>query len=177
MKNYNRRNFMTKASGLLVGTGVLSAWDASAKNHIQEIGRQKAHRSADALASDEDYWQEVRRAFRVNPDFINLENGYYSLMAEPVATAQVNDLAMINANHSFYMRRQHKKDRARIREQVAELAGCLPEELMLCRNTTEALDTVIMGLTMQPGDEAIMTEQDYGTCCSVLPCGPDASAR
>ena len=48
--------------------------------------------------------------FRVNPDFINLENGYYSLMAEPVTTAQVEDLRMINAHHSFYMRRQHKED-------------------------------------------------------------------
>ncbi|MGB3852444.1 MAG: aminotransferase class V-fold PLP-dependent enzyme [Tunicatimonas sp.] len=167
MKNYNRRNFMTKASGALAGTSVLSAWDASALSLVQRVSRQKAPVPADALASDEDYWQEVRRAFRVNPDFINLENGYYSLMAEPVTTAQIDDLAMINANHSFYMRRQHKEDRARIREQVAKLAGCSPEELMLCRNTTEALDTVIMGLTMKPGDEAIMTEQDYG---SMLQC-------
>ena len=167
MKNYNRRNFMTKASGALAGTSVLSAWDASALSLVQRVSRQKAPVPADALASDEDYWQEVRRAFRVNPDFINLENGYYSLMAEPVTTAQIDDLAMINANHSFYMRRQHKEDRARIREQVAKLAGCSPEELMLCRNTTEALDTVIMGLTMQPGDEAVMTEQDYG---SMLQC-------
>lgn len=158
---------MTKASGALAGTSVLSAWDASALSLVQRVSRQKAPVPADALASDEDYWQEVRRAFRVNPDFINLENGYYSLMAEPVTTAQIDDLAMINANHSFYMRRQHKEDRARIREQVAKLAGCSPEELMLCRNTTEALDTVIMGLTMKPGDEAIMTEQDYG---SMLQC-------
>ncbi len=158
---------MTKASGALAGTSVLSAWDASALSLVQRVSRQKAPVPADALASDEDYWQEVRRAFRVNPDFINLENGYYSLMAEPVTTAQIDDLAMINANHSFYMRRQHKEDRARIREQVAKLAGCSPEELMLCRNTTEALDTVIMGLTMQPGDEAVMTEQDYG---SMLQC-------
>ena len=167
MKNYNRRNFMAKASGMLAGTGVISSWDASAISLVQDVSRQKTQVPAGTLASHEDYWREVRRAFRVNPDFINLENGYYSLMAEPVTTAQVEDLAMINANHSFYMRRQHKEDRARIREQVAELAGCSPEELMLCRNTTEALDTIIMGLTMQPGDEAIMTEQDYG---SMLQC-------
>ena len=167
MKNYNRRNFMIKATGMLVGTGVFSALDAKAMDLIQKISRQKAHRSADALAGDEDYWQEVRRAFQVNPDFTNLENGYYSLMAEPVMTGQTEDLKMINANHSFYMRRQHKEDRARITNQVAELAGCSPEELILCRNTTEALDTVIMGLTMRPGDEAIMTEQDYG---SMLQC-------
>ena len=88
-------------------------------------------------------------------------------MAEPVTAAQVESLQMINANHSFYMRRQRKEDQKRILHRVAELAGCSPDELIICRNTTEALDTVIMGLMMQPGDEAIMTEQDY---YSMLQC-------
>ncbi|MGB3586444.1 MAG: aminotransferase class V-fold PLP-dependent enzyme [Tunicatimonas sp.] len=167
MKNHTRRNFLNKASGLLAGTGVLSALAPSAVARIQDFSEQKGQLSAETLASDESYWQEVQKAFSVNPDFVNLENGYYSLMAEPVTTAQVDDLRMINANHSFYMRRQHKEDRAIVKEQVAKLAGCSPEELILCRNTTEALDTVIMGLTMQPGDEAIMTEQDY---YSMLQC-------
>ena len=167
MKNYTRRNFMTKASGIMAGIGAFSALDTTAMAHIRDISQQKKHRSAEALARDEDYWQEVRQAFRVNPDFINLENGYYSLMAEPVTAAQVESLRMINANHSFYMRRQHKEDRKRILNQIAELAGCSPKELLLCRNTTEALDTIIMGLKMQSGDEAIMTEQDY---YSMLQC-------
>ncbi len=44
---------------------------------------------------------------------------------------------------------------------MAALTGCSPEELILCRNTTEALDTIIMGLDLAPGDEVIMTNQDY----------------
>ena len=167
MRDYTRRNFMTKASRILAGTSALSALAPAAMARIQAISRQKEHQSAEAVARDEDYWQEIRQAFRVNPDFINLENGYYSLMAEPVTAAQADSLKMINANHSYYMRRQHQEDRERIMDQVAELAGCSPEELILCRNTTEALDTIIMGLMMQPGDEAIMTEQDYG---SMLQC-------
>ncbi len=158
---------MSKTSGMLAGMGIFSALDAKAMNLIKDASGRKAHLSADSLASDENYWREIQQAFRVNPDFINLENGFYSLMAEPVTAAQTESLKMINANHSFYMRRQYHEDRERILNQVAQLAGCSPEELILCRNTTEALDTVIMGLKMQPGDEALMTEQDYD---SMLQC-------
>ena len=33
---------------------------------------------------------------------------------------------------------------------IAELAGVPPEEMALCRNTTEALNTVILGLDTRP---------------------------
>jgi selenocysteine lyase/cysteine desulfurase len=42
------------------------------------------------------------------------------------------------------------------------MAGCSPEELIITRNTTESLDTVISGFDWKPGDEAIMAAQDYG---------------
>ena len=95
MKNHTRRNFFNKVSGLLAGTGVLSALAPSAVARIRDFSEQKGQLSAETLASDESYWQEVQKAFSVNPDFVNLENGYYSLMAEPVTTAQVDDLRMI----------------------------------------------------------------------------------
>jgi selenocysteine lyase/cysteine desulfurase len=42
------------------------------------------------------------------------------------------------------------------------MAGCAPEELIITRNTTESLDTVIAGHDWKQGDEAIMAAQDYG---------------
>jgi selenocysteine lyase/cysteine desulfurase len=45
---------------------------------------------------------------------------------------------------------------------LAAIAGCSPEELIITRNTTESLDTIIGGIHWQTGDEAIMAEQDYG---------------
>ncbi|SDM70338.1 Selenocysteine lyase/Cysteine desulfurase [Catalinimonas alkaloidigena] len=158
---------MKKAGGLSAGLMVGSLLPTSVLPRLREARRQRAHLSATALARDETYWNEIRQAYRVAPDFINLENGYYSLVAEPVLRAQEEDLRRINAHHSFYMRRDFKEDRARLVEQVATLAGCAPEELSLCRNTTEALDTVIMGLQLAPGDEALLTSQDY---YSMLQC-------
>src|SRR5260370_42268843 len=48
------------------------------------------------------------------------------------------------------------------RGKLAVLAGCAPDELIITRNTTESLDTVIAGFDWKPGDEAVMAEQDYG---------------
>jgi selenocysteine lyase/cysteine desulfurase len=48
-----------------------------------------------------------------------------------------------------------------LRHKLAALAGCDPEEVAINRNSTEALNTVIYGLDLKPGDEVIGTKQDY----------------
>jgi selenocysteine lyase/cysteine desulfurase len=53
------------------------------------------------------------------------------------------------------------KGREPLREKLAQLAGCDPEEIAINRNATEALNTVIYGLPLKKGDEVIGTRQDY----------------
>jgi selenocysteine lyase/cysteine desulfurase len=47
-------------------------------------------------------------------------------------------------------------------EKLGTLLGCDGDELVITRNTTESLDTIIAGFPWKAGDEAIMAEQDYG---------------
>jgi len=162
-----RRKFIKNSTKALSGLAALPFLDAWSMPSSQNALKTQPAVPPKILARDESYWDEIRKMFRVAPEFVNLENGYYSLTAEPVTDAGVDYLKTVNANHSFYLRREYKEDRVRLLNEVAELAGCSPEELILCRNTTEALDTVIMGLDLKPGDEVIMTDQDY---YSVLQC-------
>jgi selenocysteine lyase/cysteine desulfurase len=60
------------------------------------------------------------------------------------------------------MRTVMTADKARVQARLAVLAGCGPEELIITRNTTESLDTVIAGFDWKPGDEAVMASHDYG---------------
>ena len=46
---------------------------------------------------------------------------------------------------------------------LARFAGCSDEEILLTRNTTESLNIVIMGLKLQPGDEALWGTYEYGS--------------
>ena len=49
-----------------------------------------------------------------------------------------------------------------IRRRMAAEFGCGEDELALTRGASESLQIVQMGLDLEPGDEVITTEQDYG---------------
>ena len=114
------------------------------------------------LAQDEAFWAAIRAKYRLVPDYINLENGYYSMQAQPVLDAFVDHVRSVNYQGSRYMRTVQVPDKLRVRTRLAGLAGCSPDELIVTRNTTESLDTVIAGIDWKPGDEAVMSAQDYG---------------
>ena len=114
------------------------------------------------LAQDEAFWATIRGKYKLTPEYINLENGYYSMQAEPVLEAFIGHVRSINVQASRYMRTRQPDDKLRVRTRLAKMAGVSPEELIITRNTTESLDTVISGYDWKPGDEAVMAAQDYG---------------
>src|SRR5688572_23499772 len=113
------------------------------------------------LAQEEDFWAAVRGKYRLKPDYINLESGYYSMQATPVLEAFIVTVREINYQGSHYMRTTLVPDKAAVRDKLAALAGCSPAELCITRNTTESIDTVVAGHDWKAGDEAVMAEQDY----------------
>ena len=114
------------------------------------------------LAADEPFWAELRGRFKLTPDYINLENGYYCFQPEEVLEAFIRNVRSVNVEASHYMRTRQFDDKLRVRTKLAAMAGVSPEELIITRNTTESLDTVIAGFDWKPGDEAVMANQDYG---------------
>lgn len=115
-----------------------------------------------ALAADEPFWADMRAKFKLTPDYINLENGYYCFQPQEVLEQFIGNVRAINVEASHYMRTRQVDDDLRTRTALAALAGCPVEELIVTRNTTESLDTIIGGFDWKPGDEAVMANQDYG---------------
>jgi selenocysteine lyase/cysteine desulfurase len=114
------------------------------------------------LAQEEQFWAGMRAKFKLTPDYINLENGYYCFQPEEVLNAFVGHVKQVNVEGSRYMRTKRVDDKLRVRTRLAALGGCSPAELIITRNTTESLDTVIAGFDWKAGDEAVMSNQDYG---------------
>lgn len=114
------------------------------------------------LASDEPFWADMRAKFKLTPAYINLENGYYCFQPEEVLAKFIGNVREINVEASHYMRTRQVDDDLRTRTALAALAGCPVEELIVTRNTTESLDTIIGGFDWKAGDEAVMANQDYG---------------
>ena len=114
------------------------------------------------LTEDENYWAGIRKMYKIKPDYINLENGYYNLLPEPTLNKYLSIIKEVNYHASFYMRTRQFAERAELNKAIAKFTGSDPEEIVLTRNTTESLDLIISGYPWQKEDEAIFAEQDYG---------------
>jgi selenocysteine lyase/cysteine desulfurase len=156
-----RRNFL-KQAGLLTGAAsILPSLNPLQAKNLTEFGRQFAHLSPYEMTQNEDYWAEVRRAYTVNSNIINFNNGGVSPQPLVVQDALDRYNRMANEAPSYYMWRVLDQGREPLRAKLADLAGCSPEEIAINRNTTEALATIIFGLTLKKGDEVVLTKQDY----------------
>jgi selenocysteine lyase/cysteine desulfurase len=114
------------------------------------------------VAGDEDFWLKVRGDYAIKPDYINLENGYYCFMPKQTMDRTIEHLRNINYEASYYLRTVQWENKNKVASKVAEIVGCSGDEVVITRNTTESLDTIIGGIRWNAGDEAVMAEQDYG---------------
>jgi selenocysteine lyase/cysteine desulfurase len=152
----NKRQFLKTIGGLTITSPVFS-------NNFIKIVEKNKDILPEALAIDEDFWKIIRKDYKLNPDFINLENGYFCITPTPIKNAFIKNIEHINLLGSYYMRKMRFEENEKIRTKLAEIAGCETNEIIITRNTTEAIDTVISGYDWKPGDEAVMAEQDYGS--------------
>ncbi len=150
-----KRDFLRSVAGLGLAVPAMG-------KEVEKLLKDHQYLSPGELASNEDFWLGIRSEYRLKPDYINLENGYYCITPEPTSEALVRNMRHVNYHGSYYMRNDRFPDNAEVRKELARYAGCSHEEIIVTRNTTESLDTVISGYDWKPGDEAIMAIQDYG---------------
>ncbi|TDQ19081.1 selenocysteine lyase/cysteine desulfurase [Algoriphagus boseongensis] len=113
--------------------------------------------------NSDDIWDQIRAGYKLKPDYINLENGYYCFLPEETLEKYIKHIRDVNYQGSWYMRTVQVENKAKSAAALAELVGASPEEVVLTRNTTESLDLIISGFPWQAGDEAIYAIQDYGS--------------
>ena len=150
----NKRDFIKRIA--LVGLS------APAFTKLESLVSAANHLSPLALAENSDFWAKIRAGYRLKPDYINLESGFYSIQPEETLEHFIKHVREVNYHGSYYMRNYRLENKARITAKLAEMADCAPEELIITRNTTESLDTIIAGLHWESGDEAVYANQDYG---------------
>ncbi|MGY8683210.1 aminotransferase class V-fold PLP-dependent enzyme [Bradyrhizobium sp. UFLA05-153] len=122
-----------------------------------------------AIATDESYWRAVRGLYAVTPDVVNLENGFWGVMAEPVRREFIRQSDMVNYENSYYARQRSGVDFEAVRAKVAEAVGAAPEEIALTRGATEALQLLIGGYNrLKPGDTVLYADLDYDSMQYVM---------
>jgi isopenicillin-N epimerase len=155
----SRRAFV---SSLMRAGVVLPAFNSSAFRKLFNGEAIAAGKSAAALASDEDYWSEVARAFDVDRTLVNLNNGGCSPAPAHVMDAMMRDLKFSNEIPVEHMWTVLEPRIESVRRDLAQMFGCDPEEMAITRNASESQEIMILGLDLKRGDEVIVTNQNYG---------------
>ena len=159
--SWNDRRSFLKMTAL---AGAFSTNSLFRQVHAEEMGAASSavsHLDASAVAQNEDFWSVIQRGYSVSTQIINLNNGGVSPAPVVVQQAVERYNQMTNEGPSYFMWQILDQGREPLRQKLAHLAGTSPEEIAINRNATEALNTIIYGLPLQPGDEVIGTKQDY----------------
>lgn len=151
----DKRTFIKNISMLGVGVPMM--------NHLDKWISKYERTDPVQLASVETFWEGIRKGFRLKPDYINLENGYYCFLPQEMLESFIQHVREVNYQGSYYMRTVQWDNKKAMAAKLASLAGCSADELIITRNTTESLDMIIGGMDWKQGDEAVMAEQDYGS--------------
>jgi len=112
-------------------------------------------------SSDEKFWKLVRKEYTLSKDYINMNNAGCSPQSIPVQKAFNEYNKLSNEIPSYYMSGFLDKKRLELKRKIAIFSGCSAEEIVINRNTTEALETIIFGLDLNKGDEVVLSEYDY----------------
>lgn len=137
-------------------------------SQLEKLTNEVAGLSPAQLATHEDFWTKIRADYKLKPDYINLENGYYCFLPKETLEQFISHVREVNYQGSYYMRTVQWDKKKEAASKLAQMAGCQPEELVITRNTTESLDTVIGGFPWKAGDEAVMANQDYGAMLNMF---------
>jgi selenocysteine lyase/cysteine desulfurase len=131
---------------------------------LRQVARASQRLSGDgvAAADDESYWSEIQRAFDADRTLINLNNGGVCPTPTHVLEQMIRDLRFTNESPANHMWVELEPRIESVREYLAQDFGCDPEEMAITRNASEALETLILGRDLQPGDEVLLTNQNYG---------------
>ena len=154
----SRRSFVASLSGATV---LLPAFHERSIQRLRDSLAVAGRRSAADLADDESYWSTIQRAFDADRTMVNLNNGGVSPSPSHVLEAMIRDLRFSNELPVEHMWRVLEPRLESVRRDVAREFGCDPEELAITRNASEALENMIFGLDLEPGDEVIVSNQNY----------------
>ncbi len=151
----DRRAFLSMAGGCL------AAMKTDAVAHVKVATAGVAGQAPERVAMDEDFWFQIRHAFTIDRNSINLNSGSVSPAPRSVQETMHAYWDIINMSPSYYVDEMLIPRVEVVRRRLAATFGCDPEELAITRNTSEAMEIVQLGLRLERGDEILTTTQDY----------------
>ncbi len=122
-----------------------------------------AARAATATAQDEEFWELVKGQFPLAPGLILMNAANLCPSPYSVQEAVFRLTRDVDGDASFQNRAKFDRLREESRSALAGYLGAGPDEIAITRNTSESNNTVLNGLTLGPGDEVVVWDQNHPT--------------
>ena len=162
MTTQNRRRFLSTLVGGAAATTMAPA--AHASPHPRPISLSLFRVGLRRYPVDtERYWQLVKEQFSLRPGLIMMNAANLCPSPYPVVDAVRSLTASVDADASFQNRAMFDELREAGRAKLASYIGADTDEVAITRNTSESNNTVLNGLTLGPGDEVVIWDQNHPT--------------
>ena len=153
-----RRNFFKNLGAALAAMQFLPELAQALSERIQKL-------SADVFAAPDErsLWSRVRREFMLDPDLIHLNCGTVGAVPRLVLDVVASSMREIEGNPQGNTFGGLADGMEIVRQKAAEFLGAQKDEIVLTRNTTEGMNTVVSGLHhLGSGDEMLTTNHEHG---------------
>lgn len=156
----NRRQFLGAIGKTAAVTTVLPILNPAGVHSALKTLTERSG-TPEEIAEDESFWFEVQRAFTVDRSLVNLNNGGVSPSPAYVLDAMGKHWDFANKAPTYTMWQIQNPQKESVRERLARMWDCDPEEIALTRNASEGLQICQFGMDLKRGDELLTTNQDY----------------
>lgn len=108
--------------------------------------------------------QTLRSYFQLDPDVVFLNHGSFGATPLPVFEVYQEWQRRLERQPVRFFQNEATPALRTAREAVAALVNGRPEDLVFVHNATFAINMVARSLHLQPGDEVLTTNHEYGAC-------------
>lgn len=150
-----RRAFLGKLAGGALAPALLPGLAGAAEHSLAAFRTQQP--------ANEEYWKLVRAQFPLRPGLIYLNAANLCPSPYPVSDAVTTYTREIDQDPSFHNRARFSRLHEGVLESLAAYLGADVDEIVITRNTSESNNAVLNGLTLGPGDEVVIWEQNHPT--------------
>lgn len=143
---YNRREFLIGANAVAIAVAANRAF---------------ASLTPPQAGTEEAFWEQIRRAYTRDPKYLNFNNGGCAPAPDSVMDAQIEAIRYSNLLPVERMWGELEPKIEDVRKRLAAMWKADPECIAITRNASESLQIAQFGIDLKPGDEVLLTSQDY----------------
>ena len=108
--------------------------------------------------------EALRQEFLLDPDVVFLNHGSFGATPEPVFTEYGRWQCELERQPVEFLGRRAEDLLDEARAVMAAYLGCERDDLVFVPNATTGINVVAKSLPLEPGDEVVATDLEYGAC-------------